>query len=190
MLPQDEISIRIVKAAVGPIIEGDIALAKITGAYLVGFNMKASPVIHELARKRAVNIIEHQVVYNIVDAIGNLMTAMLPPNVVTDVLGEARVKEVFDVNQGSKISMKVAGCVVTEGLLRRGATVQVMRDETLVHEANLDTLRSFKHAVPEVKRGSDCGLSLDDFNDFLPGDIVKCISRRFVTRKLGEKRIE
>ena len=188
VLPQDEIRLRIVKSAVGPVVEGDVALAKITGAYLVAFNTKASPVIQELARKRAVNIIENQVVYSIVDAISGLMAALLPPDVVVDVLGEARVKDMFEVNKGTKLATKVAGCVVTDGLLRRGATAQVLRGEEVVHEAVLDTLRSYKFPVPEIRRGNDCGLSLSGFNDFVVGDLVRCISKRFVPRKLGDRR--
>jgi len=188
VLPQDEIALQIVKAAVGPIIEGDIALAKIAGAYLVAFNTKAAPAVHDLARKQGVTIIENPVVYSIVDYIGNLMTSLLPPNVVVDVLGEARVKDMFEVNKGTKLATKVAGCIVTDGLIRRGTTAQVVRGETVVHEALLDTLRSFKFPVPEVKRGSDCGLSVSGYNEFLVGDVVRCISKRFVPRKLGEKR--
>lgn len=189
VLPQDEIKLNIVRSAVGPIAETDISAARLSNASILGFNIKSPPVIHEIARKRGVNVVEHRVVYNIVNSVRDLMSALLTPNVVVDVLGEAYVKEMFDVNKGSKTQMTVAGCMVTDGMMKRGANVQIWRGEELIVETKLDTLRLFKNPVGEVKKGNECGISLPDFNLFQSGDIVRCISKRTIPRKLGDKKI-
>lgn len=155
----------------------------------MGFNIKSPPVIYEIARKRGVTIVEHRVVYNIVNTIRDLMSALLPPNIVTDVVGEAYVKEMFEVNKGTKSQMTVAGCLVTEGMMKRGGTVLIIRGEEVILESKLDTLRLFKNPVSEVKKGNDCGITLAEFNEFHPGDVIRCISKRSIPRKLGDKKI-
>lgn len=189
VLPQDEIKLNIVRSAVGPIAENDVTAAKLANACIVGFNIKSPAVIYEIARKRGVTIIEHRVVYNIVNTIRDLMSALLPPNVVTDVVGEAHVKEMFEVNKGTKSQMTVAGCIVDDGMMKRGANVLILRGGEVILESKLDTLRLFKNPVTEVKKGSDCGITLAEFNEFQPGDIIRCIAKRNVPRKLGDKKM-
>lgn len=186
MLPTDEVGLNIVKALVGPLSEADIALAKTTSAYLVGFNVKANPAIQELARKRNVPIIEHKVVYSIVDAVRDLMSGLLPPRIVMDSLGAAQVRELFDINKGARNAVTVAGCIVTEGIIRRNAVAQVVRDGEVVHESKFETIRSFKQVVAEVKRGNDCGVTISGFNDFKVGDVIRSVVARQIPRKLGE----
>lgn len=187
VLPQDEVGLVIVKTGVGPIAEGDIGAAKASNAHVVGFNVKATPLVHELARKRGVSIIEQKVVYSIVDAVTAMMSEKLPPRMVLDVMGEAKVREVFEINKGTRKASAVAGCLVVDGLLRKNSMAQVLRGEEVVHEGKIESLRSFKSAVPEVKKGAECGIVFPDFSDFKPGDIIRCINKRAVKRKLGEK---
>jgi len=186
VLPQDEVGLEIVKAAVGPITEGDVAMAKTSGSYLVGFNVKANPVIAELARKREVPIIEHKVVYQIVSALSDLMSELLPPRIVVDVSGTAQVRELFEINKGTKSASTVAGCLVTDGLIKRGSQAQVVRGDEVVHTGKIDSLRSFRQAVADVRKGNDCGLGFPDFNEYRIGDIVRCIAQRQIPRKLGD----
>ncbi|MDB5592733.1 translation initiation factor IF-2, partial [Enterovirga sp.] len=166
----DEVQARILHAGVGGITESDITLAQASGALVIGFNVRAHKEAREAADRAGVDIRYYNIIYNLVDDVKESMSSLLPPNLREERLGEARILEVFDV---SKIG-KVAGCRVEDGRVERGAHVRLIRDNVVIHEGKLSTLKRFKDEVKEVVAGQECGMSFENFEKIRAGDFIEC----------------
>ncbi len=166
----DEVQARILHAGVGGITESDVTLAQASGALVIGFNVRALKEAREAAERAGVDIRYYNIIYNLVDDVKESMSSLLPPNLREERLGEARILEVFDV---SKIG-KVAGCRVEDGRVERGAHVRLIRDNVVIHEGTLSTLKRFKDEVKEVVAGQECGMSFANFEKIRVGDFIEC----------------
>lgn len=179
-LSTDEVAVKILHGAVGGINESDVTLAQASKALVIGFNVRANAQARSLAKRDKVEIRYYSVIYEVVDEIRNLLSGMLAPAVQETSLGRARVKEVFNV---SKVGA-VAGCEVLEGLVRRGARLRLVRDDVVIHEGALGTLRHFKDEVREVKAGTDCGIGFENYQDVRREDILESYESKEVARSL------
>ena len=179
-LPQDEVTIRILHQGVGGINESDITLAGASAAVVFGFNVRTNPQARELARKNGVDIRYYSVIYDIIEDIKKLLVGMMKPIVRETFLGNAEVRDVFNV---SKVG-KVAGCFITNGEVRRGSGVRLLRDDVVIHQGSLSTLKRFKDDVTEVKESLECGMSFENFNDLKVGDQIECFEINEETPKL------
>ncbi len=169
-LPQDEVKVQVLHSGVGGINESDITLAGASGAAVFGFNVRANPQARDLARQDGVDIRYYSVIYDVIDDIKKLLIGMMAPIIRETHLGNAEVREVFNV---SKIG-KVAGCFITTGEVKRGAGVRLLRDDVVIHEGSLSTLKRFKEDVREVKESYECGMSFENYNDLKVGDVIEC----------------
>ncbi len=179
-LETDEVKARILHGGVGGVTESDVSLAEASGGIVIGFNVRANPQARELARRDDVQIRYYSVIYDAVDEVKQLLSGKLAPKVQETHLGSAEVREVFAV---SKVG-KVAGCMIADGIVRRGAKVRLMRDDVIVHEGSLSTLKRFKDDVREVREGYECGLALENYNDVHAGDIIECYTVEEIARAL------
>jgi len=179
-LSTDEVKVQVVHAGVGGISESDVNLASASQAVIIGFNTRADASARKLAEHLGVDIRYYNVIYDAVDEIKSAMTGMLTPDKKEEVLGLVEIRQVF---RASKIGT-IAGCMVLEGLVRRGAQVRVLRDNVVVHTGELDSLKRFKDDVKEVKEGFECGLSIKNFTDIAEGDQLEVFEVKEVARTL------
>ena len=179
-LSTDEVKVNIVHAAVGGITESDVNLALASKAVIIGFNVRADAQARKLAEGSGVQIRYYDVIYDAVDEVKAALSGLLTPEQKESRLGLVEVREVFRI---SKIGT-VAGCMVVEGLVRRGSKIRVLRDNVVVHDGELDSLKRFKDDVREVKAGFECGLSLRGYNDIQKGDQLEAYEIVEVTRTL------
>jgi len=176
----DEVKVQVLHAGVGGITESDISLASVNGGLVIGFNVRAIPQARDQAKRDQVEVRYYSVIYNVVDDVRTMLEGELAPNIEENVLGQAQIREVFSVSRVGK----VAGCMVTEGLIRRDSKVRLMRDNVVIHTGDLGTLRRFKDDVREVQNGYECGIALEKYNDIQVGDVVECFEVQEVARKL------
>jgi translation initiation factor IF-2 len=176
----DEVRARIVHAGVGGITESDVGLAATSGAVVLGFNVRANSQAREAAEREGVEIRYYAVIYDLVDEVKQAMSGMLAPTRRETFLGNAEILEVFTI---SKVG-KVAGCRVTEGKVERGAQVRLIRDNVVVHEGKLSTLKRFKDEVKEVTGGQECGMAFENYQDMRQGDVIECFTVEHVQRSL------
>ena len=174
------VTVRILLGAVGGISESDITLAAASNAIVIGFNVRANPQARELAQKNGIDVRYYSIIYNVIDDIKSALTGLLSPDLKEEFLGNAEIKEVFNI---SKVG-KIAGCIVTEGNIRRGANVRLLRDNVVIHEGSLKTLKRFKDEVNEIKEGSECGAAFENYNDLQVGDLIECFEVREIARTL------
>lgn len=166
----DEVKVRVLHSAVGGINESDITLAKASNALIIGFNVRANPQARDMARRDTVDIRYYSIIYDVADDLRQALTGMLAPTLKERFLGNAQIREVFSI---SKIG-KVAGCLITEGMVKRGAKVRLLRDDVVIHEGALGQLKRFKDDVREVREGYECGMSFENYNDIQVGDVIEC----------------
>lgn len=176
----DEIVARLLHAGVGGITESDVTLAAASGAAILGFNVRANGPARDAARQQGVDIRYYAVIYDLVDDVKAAMAGVLGPELRETFLGNAEILEVFNV---SKVG-KVAGCRVTEGTVKRGSKVRLIRDDVVIHEGTLSTLKRFKDEVREVQSGQECGMSFENYQDIRQGDIIECFDVQEVERVL------
>jgi len=176
----DEVKVRVLHSAVGGINESDVTLAGTTEAIIIGFNVRANPQARDLARRDGIDIRYYSIIYNLVDEIKAILSGMLAPQRLEKFLGYAEIREVFNVSK----SGKVAGCMVTDGLVKRGAKVRLLRDDVVIHDGALKTLRRFKDEVREVKEGYECGMAFENYQDIQNGDRIECYEVEEVARAL------
>jgi translation initiation factor IF-2 len=176
----DEVKVQVLHSGVGGITESDVSLATVNNGILIGFNVRAIPQARDQAKRDQVEIRYYNVIYNVVDDIRAMLEGELAPTIEENLLGSAEIREVFNV---SKVG-KVAGCMVTDGLIRRDSKVRLMRDSVVVHEGQLGTLRRFKDDVREVQNGYECGIALENYNDIQVGDVVECYEVQEIARRL------
>jgi translation initiation factor IF-2 len=179
-LGTEEVVVRFLHGAIGGINESDISLAGASKGAVIGFNVRASKQARELAEREGVDIRYYSIIYNLIDDLKALLSGMLAPTIRENFLGYAEVREVFNI---TKIG-KVAGCMVTEGVVKRGAKVRLLRDNVVIHEGALSTLKRFKDDAREVKQGMDCGMSFENYNDLQKGDMIECFELESVAREL------
>ena len=180
-LGTDEVSARVISAGVGGVTESDITLATASGAPVIGFNVRANAQAREAARQAGIEIRYYAVIYDLVDDIKAAMSGMLSPELRETFLGNAQILEIFNI---SKVG-KIAGCRVTEGVVRRGASVRLIRDDVVVHEGKLSTLKRFKDEVKEVQSGQECGMAFENYQDMRPGDVIECFEVEVIKRSLA-----
>ncbi|HEX6957043.1 MAG TPA: translation initiation factor IF-2 [Ferrovibrio sp.] len=179
-LSTEEVAVRVLHGAVGGINESDVALAAASKGAIIGFNVRASKQARDVAERDGVDIRYYSIIYNVLDDLKALLSGMLAPTIRENFLGYAEIREVFNI---SKVG-KVAGCMVTEGLVKRGAKVRLLRDNVVIHEGQLSTLKRFKDDVREVKQGMDCGMSFENYDDIKQGDVIECFELETVARAL------
>lgn len=179
-LGTDEVSARILLSGVGGITESDITLAAASKAPILGFNVRANKQAREAASRDGIEIRYYNVIYDLVDDIKAAMSGLLSPERRETFLGNAEIKEVFHI---SKVG-KVAGCLVTEGVVERGANVRLIRDDVVIHEGELGTLKRFKDEVKTVESGQECGMNFVKYQDMRAGDIIECFRVEQIARTL------
>ena len=179
-LGTDEVAVRVLHAGVGGITESDVTLAAASGAVVIGFNVRANAQARALARRSGIELRYYAVIYDVVDEIRAGLEGMLRPEARERIVGNAQVLQVFDVGRVGK----VAGCRVTGGLARRGAKARLLRDDVVIHDGALKTLRRFKDDVREVKEGYECGMSFENHSDLREGDMVEFYEIEEVARTL------
>jgi translation initiation factor IF-2 len=175
-LEHEEVKVRVLMASVGQITESDVQLAKASNAVIVAFNVRATSQARELAQRDGVDIRYYSIIYQVADDIEQLVRGKVAPKYRENFLGYAEVRKVFDITKTGK----VAGCMVTEGLVKRGCGVRLLRDNVVIHQGELSQLKRFKDDVKEVARGYECGLSFAGYNDLREGDMVECYESELV----------
>ena len=181
-LTTEEVGCQILYQGVGAITESDVTLAAATPALVIGFNVRADAVSRQLARRQGVDIRYFGLIHELIDDVRSMLSDLLAPEIREDFLGYARIKQVFQV---SKIG-NVAGCEVTEGVVRRGAKVRLLRDNVVIHTGTLATLKRFKDDVDEVRSGTECGMSFENYEDIRAEDVIECFVAREERRTLGD----
>jgi translation initiation factor IF-2 len=179
-LGTDEVQARIVHAGAGGITETDVSLAETSGAAMIGFNVRANPQARQAAEQAGIDIRYYNIIYTLVDDVKAAMSGLLSPERRETFLGNAEILEVFDITKVGK----VAGCRVTEGKVERGAGVRLIRDNVVIHEGTLKTLKRFKDEVSEVPVGQECGMAFTNYEDIREGDIIECFRVEMVSRTL------
>lgn len=179
-LSTDEVRVQIVHSAVGGISETDVNLATASKAVIIGFNTRADAQARKLAESNGVDIRYYNIIYDAVDEVKSAMSGMLAPEKREAVTGTVEVRQVFRV---PKVGA-VAGCMVTDGIVKRTSSVRVLRDNVVIHTGELDSLKRFKDDVKEVKQGFECGMSLKNFNDIQEGDQFEVFEITEVARTL------
>jgi|GEM_PF-40315 len=179
-LSNDEVAVRVLHGAVGGINESDVTLARASSGIIIGFNVRANPQARDLARRDAVDIRYYSIIYNAIDDIKAALGGLLSPDLKEKFLGYAQIREVFNVTKVGKI----AGCYVTEGNVKRGAKVRLLRDDVVIHEGTLKTLRRFKEEVREVKESFECGMAFENYDDIKIGDMIECFEVEEIARVL------
>jgi translation initiation factor IF-2 len=179
-LGTDEVTARILHAGVGGISESDVTLAEGFNAAIIGFNVRAHKEAAAAAKRNGIEIRYYNIIYDLVDDVKKAMSGLLAPTLRETMLGNALILEVFNI---SKVG-KVAGCRVTDGTVERGANVRLIRDNVVVHEGKLSTLKRFKDEVKEVQSGQECGMAFENYGDMRVGDVIECYRVETIQRSL------
>ncbi|MEM7489653.1 MAG: translation initiation factor IF-2 [Pseudomonadota bacterium] len=177
----DEVRVRVLHSGVGAITESDITLAEASGAPVIGFNVRANAPARAAANQKGVEIRYYSVIYDLVDDVKAAASGLLSAEVRENFIGYAEIREVFRVTGVGN----VAGCLVTEGIARRSAGVRLLRDNTVIHEGTLKTLKRFKDEVKEVQSGQECGMAFENYDDIRQGDVIEIFEREEVERTLA-----
>ncbi|MEL0436962.1 translation initiation factor IF-2 [Phycobacter sp. K97] len=176
----EEVRVRVLHSGVGAITETDIGLAEASGAPVFGFNVRANASARNTANQKGVEIRYYSVIYDLVDDVKAAASGLLSAEIKENFIGYAAIKDVFKVSNVGK----VAGCLVTEGVARRSAGVRLLRDNVVIHEGTLKTLKRFKDEVAEVQSGQECGMAFENYEDIRAGDVIEIFERQEVERKL------
>jgi translation initiation factor IF-2 len=176
----DEVKVRVMHSAVGGITESDIIFAKSVGGIVIGFNVRANPQARLQAQQEHVDIRYYSIIYNVLDDMKQLMEGLLAPEIRERQIGYAEVRDVFSVTRAGK----AAGCMVTEGMFKRGNKVRLLRDDVVIFEGSLKSLRRFKDDVRDVQQGYECGMAFENYDDIKNGDVIECFESEEVARTL------
>jgi translation initiation factor IF-2 len=179
-LGTNEVGAQILQSGVGGITESDVILAHASGAAVIGFNVRANAQARDRAKRDGVEIRYYNIIYNLVDDVKAALSGLLAPETREKFLGNAEILEVFNITKVGK----VAGCKVTEGVVRRGAKVRLIRDNVVIHEGELSTLKRFKDEVKEVQVGQECGMAFANYQDMQKGDVIECFEVETIQRAL------
>ncbi|NIY74975.1 translation initiation factor IF-2 [Thalassospira sp. HF15] len=178
-LGNEEVSVRVLHSGVGGINESDVTLARASNALIIGFNVRANQQAREQSRRDNVDIRYYSIIYDVADDIKKMLSGMLSPEVREKFLGYAEIRDIFTISGN-----KIAGCMVTEGIVKRGAGVRLLRDDVVIHSGELSTLRRFKDEVKEVREGYECGMSFAKYNDIQAGDVIECFENEEIAVEL------
>jgi translation initiation factor IF-2 len=179
-LSNDEVQVQIVATGVGGINESDVHLAVASNAILIGFNVRADASAKRLIKEEGVDLHYYSVIYEAIDEVKQALSGMLAPEIVESIIGLAQVRDVFKSPKFGAI----AGCLVTEGIVKRNKPIRVLRDNVVIFEGELESLRRFKDDVNEVKAGTECGIGVKNYNDVKAGDQIEIYEKTEVARKL------
>lgn len=179
-MSNDEVNVQILHSAVGPISESDISLAKASNAFIIGFNVRANPQARDMARRDGVDIRYYSIIYDVADDVKKALEGMLSPTLKEKILGYAEIRQVYNITGVGK----VGGCMVTEGFVKRGAKIRLLRDNVVIHDGDIGQLKRFKDDVKEVKSGYECGMSFENYNDIQVGDYIECYEIEEIAAKL------
>ena len=177
----DEVRVRVLHYGVGAITDSDVGLAEASNVPIIGFNVRANASARQSANQKGVEIRYYSIIYDLVDDIKDAASGLLKAEVRETFIGYAKIKEVFKVTGVGH----VAGCIVTEGVARRSAGVRLLRDDVVIHEGTLKTLKRFKDEVKEVISGQECGMAFERYEDIRPGDVIEIFEREEIERKLA-----
>lgn len=175
-----EVSVKVLYGGVGGISESDIILAAASNGVVIGFNVRANQQARDLAKRDGIEIRYYSIIYDIIDDIKAALSGMLTPELKEEYLGTAEVRQVFNITKVGKI----AGCYVQDGTVQRGAKVRLLRDNVVIHEGTLKTLKRIKDEVKEVKSGMECGMAFENYHDLKDGDLIECFNIREIQRTL------
>ncbi|ODT78660.1 MAG: translation initiation factor IF-2 [Pelagibacterium sp. SCN 64-44] len=179
-LSTDEVSAQILFSGVGGITESDVTLASASSAIVIGFNVRANKQANDLATRDGIEIRYYNIIYDLIEDVKNAMSGLLAPERRETFIGYAEILEVFQITKVGK----VAGCRVTEGIVERGAGVRLLRDNVVIHEGKLKTLKRFKDEVKDVQMGQECGMAFENYEDIRAGDVIECFRVETVQRSL------
>jgi translation initiation factor IF-2 len=179
-LGTNEVAARIIHSGVGGITESDVTLAATSNAAIIGFNVRANAQAREASEQQGIEIRYYNIIYNLVDDVKAAMSGLLSPERRETMLGNAEILEIFNI---SKVG-KVAGCRITDGVVQRGANVRLIRDNVVIHEGKLSTLKRFKDEVREVPAGQECGMAFEKYEDMRVGDVIECYRVEEIARTL------
>ena len=179
-LATEQVRVRILTGGVGAISESDVSLAAASNAMVIGFNVRAIPQARDLAKRDGIEIRYHSIIYELIDEVKGAMGGLLSPEQQESFIGYAEIRQVFSVSKQGK----VAGCMVTEGIIKRGCKVRLLRDNVVIHEGSLKTLRRFKDEVRDVRESMECGMAFDNYSDIQEGDMIECFEVKEVARTL------
>lgn len=179
-LSTEEVGVKVLHTGVGGINESDVALAKASNALIVGFNVRANPQARDIAGRDGIEIRYYSIIYDIIDDVRALLSGMLSPILHENFLGYAEIRNVFNITKVGK----VAGCMVTQGSVKRGAKVRLLRDNVVIHEGALKTLKRFKDEVKEAREGFECGMAFENYHDIRVGDVIECFEIEQKAREL------
>ncbi|AWU94902.1 translation initiation factor IF-2 [Azospirillum ramasamyi] len=175
-----EVKVRVLHNSVGAINESDITLANASNAMIIGFNVRANPQARDLAKRDGVEIRYYSIIYNVIDDVKAALTGLLSPTLRERFIGYATIREVFNITKVGK----VAGCMVTQGVVKRGAGVRLLRDNVVIHEGTLKTLKRFKDEVKEVREGYECGMAFENYDNIQAGDQIEAFEIEEIAREL------
>ncbi|CAO3417191.1 translation initiation factor IF-2 [Azospirillum endophyticum] len=175
-----EVKVRVLHNSVGAINESDITLANASNAMIIGFNVRANPQARDLAKRDGVEIRYYSIIYNVIDDVKAALTGLLSPTLRERFIGYATIREVFNITKVGK----VAGCMVTQGTVKRGAGVRLLRDNVVIHEGTLKTLKRFKDEVKEVREGYECGMAFENYDNIQAGDQIEAFEIEEIAREL------
>ena len=176
----DEVRVRVLHYGVGAITNTDVSLAEASNASVIGFNVRANASARQVASQKGVEVRYYSVIYDLVDDVKAAASGLLSAEIRENFIGYAQIKEVFKVSGVGK----VAGCIVTEGVARRSAGVRLLRDNVVIHEGTLKTLKRFKDEVPEVQSGQECGMAFENYEDIRNDDVIEIFERQEIERNL------
>jgi translation initiation factor IF-2 len=179
-LSTEEVAVKVLHSGIGEITESDVALARASSALIVGFNVRANMQARDQISRDGVKVKYYSIIYDLIDDVKNLLSGMLTPDVKENILGSAEVRKTFDV---SKLG-RIAGCMVTNGLVKRGTKARLIRDGIVVHSGGVKSVKRHKDDVKEVKEGFECGIVLENYNDIHLRDVIECFELEEVARQL------
>ena len=176
----EEVKVRVLHSGVGAITESDVTLAEASGAPIIGFNVRANAPARAAANQKGVEIRYYSIIYDLVDDVKAAASGLLSAEIRENFIGYAKILQVFKITGLGK----VAGCEVTEGVARRSAGVRLLRDNVVIHEGTLKTLKRFKDEVKEVQVSQECGMAFENYEDIREGDVIEIFEREEVERTL------
>ena len=176
----DEVSVRVLHSGVGGINESDVTLASASNAMIVAFNVRANPQAREMLSRDRVDVRYYSIIYEVIDDMKTMLSGMLAPMQRENFLGNAKILEVFNITKVGRI----AGCKITDGMVKRGASVRLLRDDIVIHQGSLSTLKRFKDEVREVREGFECGMAFENYQDLKVDDVIECFEVEEVARTL------
>ncbi len=179
-LSNNEVKVKVLFKGVGPITESDVALASSSRGFIVGFNVRALPHARDISKRDGVDIRYYSIIYELIDDVKNLLSGLLKPDISENITGNLEVREVFTI---SKVG-NIAGCMVKEGSISRKSMIRILRDNIVIHQGKISSLKRFKEEVSEVKSGFECGVMIDSYNDIKIGDVIETFEEISTNRKL------